>query len=414
MKKLRVNFYLKADKSKNGLAPIYAKIKLGNESTTLFTGKYISVERWNSTNSLLNAKKAVQEVSLKNYIYEIPRQIENSYLHLLKDSSAEVSLETLKNHYLGLTPKTEKTTFRKVAEFHNHHFKKRIEKGEVTYSTLEKYERVIRIFEDFTTLKYKNNSVFIEDMDEQFIYAFDDYLRYERPNGKEMGVCNNTAVKYFRNINTIMKYGLKRGIVKNNPFSVYDETLEEVDTVFLTQEELKLMENAVLPSEKLKSVRDIFLFSCYTSYAPVDAMKLTVDNIDKDSEGVEWIRTKRQKSGVKSDIPMLPPVKAIINKYKFDPRCIDENRLLPKYSNQKVNEYLKELALVCGIKKHLTWYVSRHTFATTVCLGNKVPLEYITRMMGQRKTTQTQHYAKLIDAVLKTETNKLAVIYSNN
>jgi len=141
-------------------------------------------------------------------------------------------------------------------------------------------------------------------------------------------------------------------------------------------------------------------------------MNLTVDNIDKEADGVSWIRTTRQKSGVKSDIVVLPPVHNIIEKYKDDPRCVDEKRLLPNYSNQKMNEYLKELAVLAGIKKRLTRYVSRHTFATTVCLSNNIPLEVVSKMMGHKKITQTQHYAKLIDERVKEEANKLKEIYS--
>lgn len=412
MRKLKVTFYLKADKLKNGQAPIYIKVKLGNESTTISTGKYISPDRWQSTNYLMSAKKIPYEVSLKNYIYEIPRSIEDIYIKLIKSSEVEPNLKAIKNCYLGKSSKERKITFKEVGKIHNDIFKKRVKKGETANETLEKYERVLRIFEEFLIKKFKIKDIAIEDINENIVYAFDEYLRYERPNKKKKGVSNNVTVKYFRNINTIMKYSLKRRFISKNPFSIYDKKLEEIKTVFLTSEELKKIEFTKLPSEKLNTVRDIFVFSCYTSYAPVDAMKLNVDNLDIDYESVEWIRTERQKSKVKSDIPILPPVKAIIEKYKKDPRCINNGRLLPKYSNQKMNEYLKELASFCGIKKHLTWYVSRHTFATTVCLGNKVPLEYISKMMGHRKTTQTQHYAKLNDDVLKTETNKLAKIYS--
>ena len=89
-----------------------------------------------------------------------------------------------------------------------------------------------------------------------------------------------------------------------------------------------------------------------------------------------------------------------------------DKRLLPNYSNQKMNEYLKEIAELAGIRKRLTWYVSRHTFATTVCLSNEIPLEVVSKMMGHKKITQTQHYAKLVDKRIKEEANRLKQVYS--
>src|SRR6185295_9530854 len=69
-------------------------------------------------------------------------------------------------------------------------------------------------------------------------------------------------------------------------------------------------------------------------------------------------------------------------------------------SNQKVNNYLKELAIICGIKKILTFHIARHTFATTITLNNGVPIESVSAMLGHRKITTTQHYAKLLDKKL--------------
>lgn len=413
MKKLNVNFYLKGDKCRNGECAIYVKITVGNTKTTMSTGKYISKERWKSTNMLMSAKKVDKEVSLKNYIKGVENEIERIYINLLKDNSIdEVGALHLKNSFLGKEIKERVITFGDVCRFHLKHFKKRVLKKEVTIATLDKYKRITRIFQEFLNLKYKVNDIEIDKIDDVLIYAFDDYLRFERPNNGENGVCNNTAVKYMRNLKTIFNFGIKRKYIMDNPFDFYEEKLEEVETVFLDPLEFKRLKEVKLPSDKLNTVRDIFLFSCYTSYAPIDAMNLTLNNIDLDMDGDKWIRTKRQKSKVKSDIIILPPVKEIINKYKTDPRCIDEGKLLPKYSNQKMNEYLKEIAKIAGIKKNLTWYVSRHTFATTVCLNNKIPLEYISKIMGHRKITQTQHYAKLLDEAVKTETSKLKLIYA--
>jgi integrase len=117
----------------------------------------------------------------------------------------------------------------------------------------------------------------------------------------------------------------------------------------------------------------------------VDACKLTSENIIQDSNKKLWIKTKRQKSKIKANVPVLPPALKIIQKYQFS-----EDRLLPKISNQKMNAYLKEIADIIGLNKNLTWYVARHTFATTVTLGNSIRIENVSTMMGHTTSKQTQ------------------------
>ncbi len=412
MKKLSTRFYLKGDKTKNGESAIYIKIILGSDSTTMATGQYISVGRWRVTKMLQLAKKIPSENSMKNYLNRMTEELQIIYTELLqKYPNKEITPIELKKVFLG-KPIVKPKTINDVAKFHIDHFKKRVLAGEVAKGTEKKYERVFNIFRDYLSARGKMLNPLVDDITDTMVYDFDDYLRYERPNGKEKkGVNNNSAVKYIRNLKTIFNFCITRKFINNNPFEIYDNQLEEVETVFLDELELKKFSEVELPTPKLNSVRDIFLFSCFTSYAPVDAMKLTKKNIEIDIDGDKWIRAFRQKSKVKSDIIVLPPVEKIIDKYEDDPRCLYHGKLLPRYSNQKINEYLKEIAEIAGITKHLTWYVSRHTFATTVCLNNKMPLEYVSAAMGHKKITQTQHYAKLLDKNLKEETLKLKTKY---
>ncbi|WP_228438078.1 site-specific integrase [Chryseobacterium sp. 6424] len=84
-------------------------------------------------------------------------------------------------------------------------------------------------------------------------------------------------------------------------------------------------------------------------------------------------------------------------KYKDHPKCLNEGKVLPILSNQKMNEYLKEISDLCKIGFDLTFHTARHTFATTVTLSNGVPLETVSKMLGHSSLKMTQHYAKIID-----------------
>jgi integrase len=191
-------------------------------------------------------------------------------------------------------------------------------------------------------------------------------------------------------------------ILEKNPFNLYSGKIKVTDATYLTADELKRIENKIFSIDRLERVKDIFLFSCYTGYSPIDALKLTRKNIIQDADKNLWIKTNRQKTGTKANVPILPPVLKIINKYQFE-----GDELLPKISNQKMNAYLKEIADLVGIDKNLTWYVARHTFATTVTLGNGVKMENVSAMLGHTTIKQTQHYAKVLDQNVGRDMQKL-------
>ena len=83
--------------------------------------------------------------------------------------------------------------------------------------------------------------------------------------------------------------------------------------------------------------------------------------------------------------------------YNEHPDIINNDKVLPVLSNQKMNAYLKEIADLCGINKNLTFHLARHTFATTVTLTNGVPIESVSKMLGHKSLKTTQHYAKILD-----------------
>lgn len=394
---------MKGDKkNQNGETAIYAKIYLGSLYSTFSTSKYILQERWSKTNNLRNLVRIDNEINLKNYLKSLVDGIESKYNELIRNNpdNEEITPLYLKNYCFN--EKTEhKITLLEIIEKHNEYFKKQVTKGDRAKGSLEKYERMANVIKDFLQSKHKIKDIQFEKVNRQFVYALDEFLRFERKHGKNKGLGNNTTVKYLRNISSMINHAITVGLVANNPFSIYDGKLKDIDTTFLTLEELRTIENKVFSNRRLDVTRDIFLFSCYTSYAPVDVMNLRQGNFSLDNDLDSWIQTKRQKTGVKTNVLVIPPLKRIIDKYKDDPECVEENRLVPNRSNSNINAYLKEIADLCGIDKNLTWYVGRHTFATTVALANNIPMEVISQIMGHKRITQTQHYAKLMDSSIK-------------
>jgi site-specific recombinase XerD len=239
--------------------------------------------------------------------------------------------------------------------------------------------------------KYNVSDIDITKIDHAFITDYEFWLRSVR------NCANNTAVKYIKNFNKIIKLCLANDWLEKNPFANYKSKVKEVERVYLTENEIQSIIEKDFKTERLSVVRDIFLFSCFTGLAYIDVKNLTKSHISFGIDGEKWIFTHRQKTESASKIPILPVTQMIIEKYENHPQCNNEYKLLPILSNQKMNAYLKEIAGVCEIEKELTFHIARHTFATTVTLTNGVPIESVSKMLGHKNLRTTQHYAKVLD-----------------
>lgn len=405
---LKVIFYLKAGKfNKSGESPIYARISYKKQSITMASGKSILKERWQFTDNLRSVLKLEKEKVIKNALDLFLIGMEKKFNELLKIDQ-DFSLQLLKDEFKGETVvKEDCVSLIEIMNKHNEFFKKKVNAGERSKASYQKYERAKDLLITFMTKQYGIQDIPLFEVNSAYVYNLESFLKYDSRFKGITGIKNNSVVKYMRMYKTACKYSIRMGIIEKDPFNLYDGKLHVTDAVFLTQEELNLIENKKFSVQRLEKVKDVFLFSCYTGYAPVDAANLTSNNISSDGKDNLWIMTNRAKTTIRANVPILPPTLAIINKYRNM-----QIGLIPKLSNQKMNAYLKEIADLCGIDKHLTWYVARHTFATTVTLGNGVRIENVSAMMGHTNIKQTQHYAKVLDINIMEDMSKLKQKYT--
>ena len=181
-----------------------------------------------------------------------------------------------------------------------------------------------------------------------------------------------------------------------DPFVNYKLKLERKERCYLTQRELNRIEETHFTSKGYERVRDCFLFACYTGLSYVDLKALRKDQLIPASNGRLWIYTKREKTNESVRVPLLPQALALMKKYTKDEELEVSGKLMPLYSNQKVNKYLKKIIEVCQIHKHVTFHVARHTFATTVTLSNGVPIETVSKLLGHTQLQTTQIYARVL------------------
>ena len=266
-------------------------------------------------------------------------------------------------------------------------------------ATIQKYDRCYRRTIEFLKSKYNLSDIPLVEINHKFIVDFECYLR------TVCGCNENTAAKFLQTFRMIIIRAKDNGYIKADPFANYRIRIKRVDRGYLTDEELGIIAEKEFKTPRLAQIRDIFLFSCYTGLAYIDIRDLKEENIKTSFDGNEWIMTHRQKTKTPVNVPLLDVPKALIKKYKGQ---VQNGRLFPVPSNQKTNQYLKEIADACGIDKNITFHMARHTFATTVTLSKGVPIESVSKMLGHTNVQTTQIYARITNEKISRDMAALA------
>ncbi|WP_246168928.1 site-specific integrase [Rudanella paleaurantiibacter] len=233
-----------------------------------------------------------------------------------------------------------------------------------------------------------------------FYERFKKYLTTE-------GYSLNTIGSTIKNIKILLKQAYRAGYHANMIFRHEDfkKCSEEVDNVYLDEEELqRLYDLDLSKSQKLDRVRDLFLIGCYTGLRFSDFTQLTPENV---TFGGQILNVVTRKTGQRVCIPLNPKVSVILHKYAY--------RLPRTISNQKFNEYLKELAKLAeiaepvqrsrtegGVKitrnaekwEVVTTHTARRSFATNAYRAG-IPTIDIMRLTGHKTETSFMRYIKI-------------------
>jgi len=379
-------FYAKKVKNNSRISTIYLRITISGKRTEISTGQVIKTSQWGIRSGKI-AGNTPNTKQLNSFLEGIRAKLFECYNSLLNDGK-EITCENLRNRYLGI--EDSKVTLIEVFQDHNSKMEKLIGK-EFSKGTWERYETSLRHTQAFMKWKFNITDIDVRHINPGFIADYEFYLRTVR------NCSNNSAIKYIRNFQKIINICIDNEWINKNPFANYKSKIVNVDVRFLTDLQLKKIKEKKFISERLRIVRDIFVFCCFTGLAYIDVKNLTKYKVIGGIDGGLWIKIKRTKTNVEASIPILEDAQEILDKYKNHPKCVNENTVLPVLSNQKMNEYLKEIGALCGINFDITFHTARHTFATTVTLNNGVPLETVSKMLGHTNIRMTQHYAKIQD-----------------
>lgn len=385
---ISVKFHVRqARAKKNGESPIYLRVLIKRKRFDTSTKIFIDPKNWSA--EFCKMKNVSDDSRRVNEMLDGFKIKAYDYQRELMAEGKPLTVENFRLKWLGLSTERPRMLM-EIFDQHNKQMSALVNR-EFSPLTLERYETSKRHTEAFMKWKYNVIDIDIKLLKYEFMADYEFWLKSERK-------CDhNTTVKYLSNFKKIVNICIKNGWLSRDPFFGYKMTKREIERPYLTEDELNRLASKTFMLERISQVRDVFLFSCYTGLAYVDVLQLKQAQIAIGIDGEKWIYTSRQKTDTSTRIPLVPPALEILEKYKDHPLCVNEGRLLPVSSNQKMNAYLKEVADLCGITKKMTTHIARHTFATTVTLTNGVPIETVSKMLGHRNLKTTQHYAKILD-----------------
>ena len=379
----RILFYVKRDKLKSdGTLPIMCRITIDGEPSRFNTKVSVSPNIWDSK-AAVAIGKSNEAVEVNAMLNTIKTSIYNVYHDLLTKEN-NVNAERVKNLFLGMEIKHQ--TVLELFQRHNEDIAKLVGISK-SKETLQKYEVAYRRMADFINEYYNVSDISLKEVNHMFLHNFEIYL---------MTTCKckeNTTAKFLQRFRTIILMAKNNGWIHIDPFANFKIRFKKTDRGYLTQQELDVIMQKKFGSERLERVRDIFIFSCFSGLAYIDVKNLRHSNIRTSFDDGLWIMGKREKTGVNYNVPLLDVPKKIIEKYSGK---LPDNKVLPVMSNQKMNEYLKEIGTVCGLDKDLTYHLARHTFAT-LTLTKGVSIESVSKMLGHTNIKTTQIYARITD-----------------
>ncbi len=382
----KIGFHINFSKTdKNDFAPIRAKIAVESRAVNKNLGLKIKVTK-NSNGKFECARWDANKQRAANF-----RKAEKHYQDYIDINNFLDEYESkAKTFFKECTIKSVPLTVQLATKFFNNEYAGSNTPAKGFWGAYDEFLiYAIKTFEPNTSRMHKSNKNKLEEFQSSTGYkiTFDsinlvffdkltDYILFEQEHGF------NYLPAIIKRLKAFMNWSFERNYHKTREFKKFTSTEKSGSIIHLTESELKQLLHFPFESERLKKVRDFYCVGCLTGARYSDLKNLTKDNI---SDGKLIFTT--QKTNTKISLPLFDGLKTIIDRYP------QQHKLLPKISQQKLNDYIKE---ACE-KAEITAQTEKKTFVKNSHKTIFYPKHKLLGTHTARKTFVCLAHSKNID-----------------
>ena len=373
-------FYIDRSKpSGEGLCLVRCRISCNGRTASFSTRQQTSPHDWLAKKGRVGLTSAVAQ-GVNQALSAIEQRLKCTYERTLREERY-ITAEYLKEQYL-LQDKPRQTfadIYSALCEEKAAHKSKATARG-----FRDSYKSFVR-FLDTRGLR----RCLPHEVDKALIEAYRLYML------RDLGYKMSSVAVYLRRLQQAFRRAMLEAGLRDDPFDLIDIETPAYERNALSAEDLQRL-LAYRPHRSVDNhVRLIFLLGCFTGLAFSDLKKLRMEDVYTLSDGRRYLSICRTKTQNGSIVPLLPIAEEILA-YVGQGRT--EGLWFRKFPvNSHFNRKIRELLVKAGCSPHTaaSSHTARHTFATTICLENGLPIETVSRMLGHRFISTTELYAKV-------------------
>ena len=373
-------FYIDRSKpSGEGLCLVRCRISCNGRTASFSTRQQTSPHDWLAKKGRVGLTSAVAQ-GVNQALSAIEQRLKCTYERTLREERY-ITAEYLKEQYL-LQDKPRQTfadIYSALCEEKAAHKSKATARG-----FRDSYKSFVR-FLDTRGLR----RCLPHEVDKALIEAYRLYML------RDLGYKMSSVAVYLRRLHQVFRRAMLEAGLREDPFDLIDIETPAYERNALSAEDLQRL-LAYRPHRSVDNqVRLIFLLGCFTGLAFSDLKKLRMEDVYTLGDGRRYLSICRTKTQNGSIVPLLPIAEEILA-YVGQGRT--EGLWFREFPvNSHFNRKVRELLVKAGCSPHTeaSSHTARHTFATTICLENGLPIETVSRMLGHRFISTTELYAKV-------------------
>ena len=373
-------FYIDRSKpSGEGLCLVRCRISCNGRTASFSTRQQTSPHDWLAKKGRVGLTSAVAQ-GVNHALSDIEQRLNALYERTLREERY-ITAEYLKEQYL-LQDKPRQTfadIYSALCEEKAAHKSKATARG-----FRDSYKSFVR-FLDTRGLR----RCLPHEVDKALIEAYRLYML------RDLGYKMSSVAVYLRRLHQVFRRAMLEAGLREDPFDLIDIETPAYERNALSAEDLQRL-LAYRPHRSVDNqVRLIFLLGCFTGLAFSDLKKLRMEDVYTLGDGRRYLSICRTKTQNGSIVPLLPIAEEILA-YVGQGRT--EGLWFREFPvNSHFNRKVRELLVKAGCSPHTeaSSHTARHTFATTICLENGLPIETVSRMLGHRFISTTELYAKV-------------------